>query len=201
VRTYLSLDLVEIFLVIGLVIPGLIQLYLGLRTWKKEWLAMETWVLALPYMFLFLFFCYFGFIDLVYPDLDLVTIVLFIVGAIPLFYFYSLGQILVLRGRRDVVMRGIQQILDNRKRRYRLEGDVFDLPEFKMKIEVNHFEVSDMVGIDMKAKDREWTEIIHEDILNLFSGRPSERYHPFLLVLGIVILGSGAALGALFAMS
>ena len=200
-RTDLSLDLAETLFIIGLVIPGLICIYLGLRTWKKDWLAMETSVMVSP--LLFIFFYFFGlasYISYYYPDWDLVQFIGLISLGLFSTYIGSFGQILVLRGNRDVVLRGVQGILDRLGLQYTLNGDRFDLPEINMKIKINHFERSDLVGIQTPWRRVPiWSKEIHEEILNLCVGRPSERYHPAILVMGLAILGTGAALGVMFA--
>ncbi len=188
-----------ILLIIGFMIPGLMYIYLGLRTLRKDWLAMEEWFLALPLAFIMVYFLSIaGYMNYYYPDLDLIWLgVLIIVGIITMKLF-SLGQIVVFRGGRDIVIQAIQRILENRGLSYRMEVDTFTIPEINMEIEVNHFERSYLVGISTKSKDKDWIDTIHEDILNMFKGRPSERPHPGLLILGSGIVVIGLALGVAF---
>jgi hypothetical protein len=192
----MSLDLSMILLVIGLVIPGLMYILLGLRTLRKDWLAMEAWFLAIPsYFILFYFLGQAGYIHYFYSEFDIIWLIaLILVGILPI-YFFGLGQIQVFHGGRDVVMQAIQRILKNRGLSYRLEVDTFIIPEIKMEIEVEHIEISDLVGIRTKSKDKDWTDTIHEDILNMFKGRPSERSHPGLLILGLGFVVIGLAIG------
>lgn len=196
-RANVSLELEEILLLIGLVIPGLLCTYLGIRTLRKDWLAMETWVMLTPIIFLFLFFFFFSdIVGLYHPVLGLLYAIMFVVGSIAIFYLAFLGQILVLRGSRDVVVRGIQGILDKLGLGYSLEGDTFDIPEIDMKIEINHFERSDLVAVRLPYYYyNTWRKTIHEEILNLFVGRPSERSHPSLLIMGTSLMVLGLVLG------
>ncbi len=183
VRIELSLDLPEILLVIGLVIPGLMYIFLGRKILRKDWLAMEVWFMAIPaYFILFYFLGQAGYIHYFYSELDIIWLIaLILVGIIPI-YFLGLGDILVYHVGRDVVMQAIQRILENRGLSYRLEVDTFTIPDIKMEIEVDHIEISDLVSIRTKSKDKDWTDIIQEDILDMFKGRPSERSHPALLI-------------------
>ena len=179
----MSLDLPEILLVIGLVIPGLMYIFLGRKILRKDWLAMEVWFMAIPaYFILFYFLGQAGYIHYFYSELDIIWLIaLILVGIIPI-YFLGLGDILVFHVGRDVVMQAIQRILENRGLSYRLEVDTFTIPDIKMEIEVDHIEISDLVSIRTKSKDKDWTDIIQEDILDMFKGRPSERSHPALLI-------------------
>jgi len=192
----LSLDLSMILLVIGLVIPGLMYIFLGLKILRKDWLAMEVWFMAIPsYFILFYFLGQAGYIHYFYSEFDLIWLIaLILVGILPI-YFLGLGQILVFHGGRDIVIQAIQRILENRGLRYNLEEDTFTIPDIKMEIEVDHIEISDLVSIRTKSKDKDWTDTIQEDILNMFKGRPSERSHPGLLILGLGFVVIGLAVG------
>jgi hypothetical protein len=185
-----------ILLVIGFMIPGLMYILLGLKTLRKDWLAMEEWFLVLPLAFIMVYFLSFGgYMDYFYPDSDLIWLGVLILVGIIIVYMWDLGQIVVFHGERDVVIQAIQRILENRGLSYRMEVDTFTIPEINMEIEVNHFERSYLVGISTKSKDKEWIDTIHEDILNMFKGRPSERPNPGLLILGSGIVVIGLALG------
>jgi len=192
----LSLDLSMILLVIGLVIPGLMYIFLGLKILRKDWLAMEVWFMAIPsYFILFYFLGQAGYIHYFYSEFDLIWLIaLILVGILPI-YFLGLGQILVFHGGRVIVIQAIQRILENRGLRYKLEEDTFTIPDIKMEIEVDHIEISDLVSIRTKSKDKDWTDTIQEDILNMFKGRPSERSHPGLLILGLGFVVIGLAVG------
>ena len=193
----MSLDIQETLLIIGLVAPGLMSIYLGIKTWRKDWLAMETRVLLSPLTFIFIyFFSYAGYLDYYYPDSDLFWFIGLLLIALILIYLGFHGQIMVLRGNRDVVLRGVKGILDKLNLKYTVDGDRFDIPEINMKVEINYFETSDLVGVQTSLRRVPiWTKTIHEEVLNLFVGRPSERSHPAILVAGLVLLGIALGLG------
>lgn len=201
-RSAMSLDLLEILVVIGLVIPGSMYIYLGLKTLRREWLAMESGVLCFPLIFIFFYFHFWAhLVEDIHPGGFILNIVWLFIGAITLIYLAYHGQVWVLRGNREVVLRGVRGILDKLGQRYTLEDDRFDLPEIDFMIEINHFERNGLIGIRTPFRRVPiWTKVIHEEVLNLFVGRPSDRSHPFMLIIGSVLMGLGLVLWAVFAL-
>jgi hypothetical protein len=196
----LSLDVAGVLLLVGIVVPGLMCVHIGLRTWRKDWLAMETYHMVSP---LFFSMAYYFLVD---PLLRrhfatfLPYLIALLISAVLFFYLGSFGDILVLRARGDVVLRGVQGILDRLHLGYTLDGDRFDLPEIGFWIEINGTMTGNYVGVRTPwRRVPVWTKTVHEEVLNLFVGRPSEKPHPALLMTGLVLLAVALVVGTVLA--
>ena len=209
------LRLYEFVLVLSVVIPGLMYIYFGRRRWKNDWVAKRTRVLASPYLVFLLFLAIGAFLyesnggpagngfppppPSSYSSQDGITWLLLLPFAIYLYYMITMGQILIFGARRDVVRRAIEEILDNRGLRYKLDRDVFVIPSIMMMIKMNWFDTYDLVGIFSRTWNWKWKAAIDRDIMATFKGLPSERTHPALLVFGNILVGIGIVLGVAFA--
>ena len=214
----MDLQLYEVLFVGSFIIPGLIFISIGLRTWNKDWLAIYTGTQMAPWFFLHVLLVYtvWAYDDVILQagngeipppplisyrllqTIVLATVLPMIAYAI---YMIRIGEIVILRGRRDIVIKAICQILGNRRLGYSFSGDGFHVPSIDMRIQVNWTETSGVVGTRIRCKDRVWREAIQESIFNTFTGRPSERSYPLYLILGCIFLGSGIVSGVLIAMA
>ncbi len=204
-------ELAKLLFVLGLVIPGLMCIRLGQRTRRKDGVAIESLSLFDP-IFISLLFITSG--SMIYGsrmgtnDYDLSwgrgfpghLIFLGFLIAMRLFLsgFFSSGQIVILRGRKDVVMDAVRRILVHYKLRYELDVDVFDIPSIKMKITVDDELRWGQVSVHVKTKDGDWWTIITEAVIKMFEGTPSSQDHPALTQMGGVFVGIGIALGVAF---
>ena len=209
------LRLYEFIFVLSVVIPGLMYIYFGRRRWKNDWVAMRTRVLVSPYLVFLLLLTLAAFfyesnggpagnLPPAPPysfssSLDGITWILLLPFALYLYYMITMGQILIFGARRDVVRRAIEEILDNRGLRYKLDWDVFVIPSIMMMIKMNWFDTYDLVGIFSRTWNWKWKAAIDRDIMATFKGLPSERTHPALMIFGTILVGIGIALGVAFA--
>ena len=206
----------DLLFILGFSLPGLLYLIIGLWSWRKEWLAVRERVLMGPLLVCNVLLIYSvwayddvlrasgngGASDLPFFSYLVVNIVAW--GSIlPLLaaavYTIRMGQILILRARHDIVLKAIEQTLGKMRWAYTREEDVIQVPEFKMKIQVNWSEAGGLVGVWRRCRDADRRELLDESILATFRGRPSGNHHPGLLVLGCALLSIGIGLTALLA--
>lgn len=211
VRWNVYLGIAKFLFVLGFVIPGLMYIRHGHRTWRKDGVAIEFMSLIDP-IFITLTFMFLGILmfdisqgtDLNDPSWDdnplrRLLFLGFLLGFHVLISSLRVpGSILILRGRKQVVLDTIKLILAHHRLGYTLDVDEFDIPSIKMRIEVDDHPTRGQVSIIHKTRNKEWRETIHEGILNVFEGTPSEGSHPSLLILGGVLVGIGIALGVAF---
>jgi hypothetical protein len=214
------LGFVGVIFVLAVVLPGILYIYIGLKTRRKDEVAMESLYLAIPY-YLFLLLIILGSslvgTDVLPPDtrgLDFMQDRLLPPGPariaahslfLPLFFIpwlfaglLSVGQILVIRGNRRNVAVAIQRILEHRNLRFRITDDAFDIPSVKLKIHVNETEDLRWVHVRTKTKDKLMAESIQEDLLNMFEGTARARAKPHMVIMGGVITSIGVGLGVVF---
>lgn len=134
--------------------------------------------------------------DLFYPGL----LVFIHLAVLSMIIVSGYGQILIFRGRRVAVLGAVHRLMDHRKLRYDFDDDVFVIPSIDMKVQVNDFPKRKLVGVSLRCRDKDWREMIHEDILHMFKGTPSELLHPVMIMTGCVLLWIGIVLGAAYLM-
>jgi len=203
----------EVFFVLSVVVPGLIYIHYGRRILRTDWLAIRTWKLILPYIIFLLFLAAGAYVfetdegsagDDPYADppagisiaIDWIRLILLLPLALYFYFISSMGSILIFGGRRDIVLKAVQEILEKSRVRYNLDGDSFRILSEKARIEIHWSETKDTVGIQRWSWDFRWKAWFDESIIRTFTGRPSERTRPalmgfgvFLVVLGIVLAG------------
>lgn len=204
-------ELAEFVFVLGFVIPGLMYIRHGHRTWRKDGVAIESMSLVDPILILLIImtlgtgiYDYNTGTGYDEPSLDrwslryLLFACAIIASRLFLDGIHSSGSIRILRGREEAVMDAIKLILVHHNLRYRLVEDVFDIPSIKMKIEIDGYPNWGQVSIFPKTRDKDWRETIHEGLMNTFEGTPSARSYPALLITGCASVGIGLALGVVF---
>ncbi len=214
----MDIKLYEMLFVLSFVIPGLLYYYIGYLTWRKEWVAIWTGTQATPWFILHVLLVYtdWNFEDVIlqagygeiegslfvsYGTVQTIRWITVLPIVIYVIYIHKMGQIVILRGRSDIVIKAVEQILDNHRWGYTRGGDEFHVPSIDMRVQINWTETSGVVGIRTRCRDRDWKELFQENIMNTFKGRPSERYHPAYMIVGGVFLGIGIFLGVLIAMA
>ncbi len=211
------LRLDEVMFVLCVVIPGLIYIHYGRRTLRYDWVAIRTKELVVPY-FIFLLLLAFGAtifesgvgsaddppysspLFSIFSSIFGIPFVFLFPLAACYYYIVSMGQILIFGGRRDIVMKAVQEILVKNQLSYKLDGDSFDIPSIKMKIEVHWSESKDLVGIRRWTWDFGWLSRFDRSIIATFKGLPSERTHPALMGMGVSLVVIGLVLGGAMAL-
>ena len=204
-----------VIIILSVVLPGLLTMFFGFRTWRKDKIALETTMLFLPRI-LFVFLLFIGFVliasDLLpkgtkgvdplwEPDSEYgfdVFFFLFLFGGVLMSLVVPRGNILVLRAGVDDVHTAIQRILKYRDLSYQRAWDEYTLPSVPMTIKVTDGPTSSNFVIITKTKVKFMNKLIQDDLLNYFLGTASDRSHLSWIIIGGIVTGVGAGIAVVF---
>jgi hypothetical protein len=214
------LGLAGALIALAFVAAGALYVHYGLRTWKLDHVAIESLAVMLPvfvaYALVIASMLLVG-SDLLpgdTPGLEAMWqtqpdgawlwhaggAVTYVLTIMP-WAVWNGGQVAIIRGRPDVVHRGLQAILRGRNLPFTRDGDSYSVPSARLTVRVSVGRFSEFVYVRTRPRRSREGVVVQGDLLALFRGVESAGTHPSWVATGCVVAIFGAALGVAFALA